>query len=140
MMKQQAANKLGRLMGYDPEEASQYNADWAYEAPGLSALPNLADVQRANRAIASGIVPIDVNKTGGVKIGKMLNKKAAREDPVELLGGVGRASSSSGMSEPPIIPGYVFDETTNAYMPVSEGSSDARDPFSLENKLTRGRL
>ena len=63
-MQMQAANKrLGQIYGVDPS-AFTFRAPQAYQVPGSSATPSLADLQANANAIASNVSTASVNRQG----------------------------------------------------------------------------
>lgn len=63
MRLQAATNRLGQLYGQDPT-AFSFRAPSAYQVPGTTDVPSLADLRAQGAAIASNLSTASVNKQG----------------------------------------------------------------------------
>jgi hypothetical protein len=63
-----ASSRLGQLYGMDPT-AFRYSAPSAFATPTSAQLPPLSSIQELTGAVAANMVPVSLDKSGGVNIG-----------------------------------------------------------------------
>jgi hypothetical protein len=63
-----SSGRLGQLYGMDPS-AFRYSAPSAFATPTSAQLPPLSSIQALTGAVAANMVPVSLDKGGGINVG-----------------------------------------------------------------------
>jgi hypothetical protein len=90
------SSRLGQLYGMDPT-AFRYSAPGAFATPTSAQLPPLSSIQGLTGAISSNMVPVSLDKSGGVTIGTPQGGGSISRGVLPPVGGAGAVPSYLGI-------------------------------------------
>ena len=92
-----ASSRLGQLYGMDPN-AFRYSAPGAFATPTSGQLPPLSSIDALTKAVSANMVPVSLDKSGGVTIGTPQGGGSIPSSVLPPVGGAGAIPSYLGIT------------------------------------------